>query len=637
MILAQGSGFPARRGHREQQVHIVKRASPLPSSPAVYTVCGAVPGGFGSWAGSDFEGWVLTRLKIRNFKRFDQVEIELASPVVFLGPNNSGKTTAMQALALWEIGLKRWREKWSGSKVTSNRAGVTLNRRDLAAMPVPKANLLWTNLHVRDVRRQDGRQVTSNVRIEIVVEGTSAGSAWQCGLEFDYANEESFYCRPLRIEDGQSSTRMDVPDQAGTVRTAFLAPLAGLSSTEMLLPPGAVSVRIGEGRTAEVLRNLCLSVHDSEPEKWQSLAERVHGLFGVEVDPPVHRSERGEITMTYRDGAVELDISAAGRGLHQTLLLLAYMYARPCSVLLLDEPDAHLEPLRQRQVYRTIREVAGETGCQAIIATHSEVLLNEAADQDLALAFVGEPHRIGRQHRERVSQSLRELGYQHYMQAAQTGWVLYLSGPTDLSALQGFARRLGHEAAIQALQRPFVHYVADSADAVSHHFQSLVGVVPTVRGLALLNDSDGSAAGRLEMPGMACLAWKRGRIEHYVCTAAALESYAVREGRSQAAGPLFASDQADKRLAAMRKAIEETEPERLRANDPTSNSESGEGVLEVVFRAYRSNLGISDRITAPNAGDLVGDLPDRDIDPEICEKLDGVVNTAAGARTDPSS
>ena len=616
----------------------LRSRTPCPALPlGVYTVCGPGPAGFHAWAIGQVEGRVLTRLKIRNFKRFDEVDIELGNPVVFLGPNDSGKTTAMQALALWEIGLKRWREKWSGSKDTSNRAGVTLNRRDLVAMPVPKANLLWTNLHVRDVRRLDGRQVTSNVRIEILVEGTSGGSAWECGLEFDYANEESFYCRPLRINDGQNPARMDVPDQAGTVRTAFLAPLAGLSSTEMLLPSGAVSVRIGEGRTAEVLRNLCMSVHDDQPELWQSLAERIHALFGVEVDPPEYRPERGEITMAYRDGGVELDISAAGRGLQQTLLLLAHMYARPCSVLLLDEPDAHLEPLRQRQAYRTIREVAGETGCQAIIATHSEVLLNEAAEQDLALAFIGEPHRIGRQYRERMSQSLRELGFQHYMQAAQTGWVLYLSGPTDLSVLQGFARRLDHEAAIDALQRPFVHYVADSADAVAHHFQSLVAIVPSVRGVACFSGSADSAASRIDFPGMTCLGWKRGRIENYVCTPAALAGYAVREGRTEAAGPLFASDQADRRLAAMRRAIEETETERLRAQDPRNCSETGGSVLDLVFRAYRSNLGVGDRIPLPNAADLVTDVPEYDIDPEIRGKLDTIASTAKLVGTDQSS
>jgi predicted ATPase len=56
---------------------------------------------------------MLTKLTIRNFKKFGDVEIPLANPVVFIGPNNSGKTSALQALALWERGLRRWKEKRS--------------------------------------------------------------------------------------------------------------------------------------------------------------------------------------------------------------------------------------------------------------------------------------------------------------------------------------------------------------------------------------------------------------------------------------------------------------------------------------------------------------------------------------------
>jgi predicted ATP-dependent endonuclease of OLD family len=48
---------------------------------------------------------MLTRLTVRNFKRFGEVQIELGNPVVLIGPNNSGKTTALQVLALWDIGL----------------------------------------------------------------------------------------------------------------------------------------------------------------------------------------------------------------------------------------------------------------------------------------------------------------------------------------------------------------------------------------------------------------------------------------------------------------------------------------------------------------------------------------------------
>ncbi|MBM4028505.1 MAG: ATP-binding protein, partial [Planctomycetes bacterium] len=57
---------------------------------------------------------MLTRVVIRKFKRFSHVDIELGNPVVFVGPNNSGKTSALQALALWDIGLRRWTEKRGG-------------------------------------------------------------------------------------------------------------------------------------------------------------------------------------------------------------------------------------------------------------------------------------------------------------------------------------------------------------------------------------------------------------------------------------------------------------------------------------------------------------------------------------------
>ena len=204
---------------------------------------------------------MLTHLAIRNFKRFGSVEIELGSPVVFIGPNNSGKTSAMQALALWDIGLRRWNEKRLGHTTPKKRPGVTVNRRDLVAIPVPHANLLWRGLSVRNVRKVDGKQRTSNIRIDVTVSGVGEDGTWACGLEFDYANEESFYCRPLRLSEDRNPERMRVPEAAGQVQIAFLPPMSGLAATESRLDRGAVNVRVGEGRTAEVLRNLCHRVH----------------------------------------------------------------------------------------------------------------------------------------------------------------------------------------------------------------------------------------------------------------------------------------------------------------------------------------------------------------------------------------
>ena len=354
---------------------------------------------------------MLTKLTIRNFKRFGEVKIELGSPVIFIGPNNSGKTSAMQALALWDIGLKRWNEKRSGKTTPEKRPGVTVNRRDLAAIPIPYANLLWRNLHVRDVGRVDGRQTTSNIRIDLTVEGVTGDRRWTCGLEFDYANEESFYCRPLRLSEGRAPDRMPVAGPGGT-RTDRV-PAADVGDWQ---PPRSVWITAPStcGSAKGAPRRCCATsasrIHEEKPSRWNGLLEQIRRLFGSEIDPPRYVPERGEIVMTYREQGVRLDLSSSGRGLQQTLLLLAYMYANPGAVLLLDEPDAHLEILRQRQIYRLLTDMANESGSQIIAASHSEVLLNEAAGRDVVVAFVGAPHRID----DRGSltlKALRDIGF----------------------------------------------------------------------------------------------------------------------------------------------------------------------------------------------------------------------------------
>lgn len=96
---------------------------------------------------------MLTRLTVRNFKLFEEIDIELDQHVVFVGPNNSGKTTALQALTLWELGKNRWLEKRGGEDVPTKRPGVAIGRRDSLALPVPSANLLWRNLRTRNMRK----------------------------------------------------------------------------------------------------------------------------------------------------------------------------------------------------------------------------------------------------------------------------------------------------------------------------------------------------------------------------------------------------------------------------------------------------------------------------------------------------
>lgn len=495
------------------------------------------------------------------------------------------------------------------------------------------AKLLWRDLHVRDVRREEGKTRTSNVLVEILVEGVTAGTPWRCGMEFDYANEESFYCRPLRTgeeRDGRIE-RLPVPEEAGRIDVAFLPPMSGLAANETRLDPGAIQVRLGEGKTAEVLRNLChQTLLEKGPEAWQVVVDRIQAMFGVFVQEPSYIPERGEITMSYLEHGTRLDLSAAGRGLQQTLLLLAYLQVNPGSVILIDEPDAHLEILRQREIYRLLTESSQAAGSQVILASHSEVVLNEAADRDVVVAFVGEPHRIDDRGTQ-VLKSLKELGFEQYFLAEQRGWVLYLEGATDLAILQAFARSLEHPAR-RVLDRPFVHYIENQPQKGRDHFHGLregkgdlVGLLVTDRLERELQDTE---ALREWM-------WKRREIENYLCQPATLLRFAEAGGADRAAGPLFAEVEKERCRSAMERSIRDLVPP-VAMEDPEDawwrDVKASDELLDRLFERYYARLELPNLMRKSDYHQLAPFVAPDDISSEVTEVLDLLLEVADRAR-----
>lgn len=568
---------------------------------------------------------MLTKLTIRNFKLFEEVEVELGDRVVFIGPNNAGKTSALQALALWDIGVKRWIERRGGGPAPEKRTGVTINRRDLIAAPVPAANLLWRDLHVREGTRKNGSKGTQNILIGIQLDGVNEGKSWTCGLEFDYANEESFYCRPMKDSAG---ARSEVPHHLAELRLAYLQPMSGLAANELRLDEGAINVRLGEGRTAETLRNLCwqaLSGPDGEA-RWKNIADRMTALFGIRLDPPEYIRERGEIVMTYRTPSnVRLDISSSGRGQQQTLLLLAHMTVNPGAVLLLDEPDAHLEILRQRQIYQLLTETAATAGSQIIAASHSELILNEAADRDVVVAFVGKPHRMD-DRGSQVLKALREIGFEHYYQAEEVGWVLYMEGSTDLAVLRSFAERLNHPAKA-LLDRPFVHYVGNQPNKTREHYYALREAKPDLVGIALYDRLDQAPVAD---PVLKHLMWRKREIENYLCQRETLLAFAEANARSTQ-GDLFAAPW----RAAMEESIGKIEGAlaALRAPSPWgADIKATDEFLDRLFQDFYERLGLPNLMRKTDYHVLAAYVPVASFDPEIAEKLDAIVQTAGQAR-----
>jgi len=568
---------------------------------------------------------MITRFTIANFKRLDSATLELGNAVVLIGPNNSGKTSALQAMTLWDVGWRRWVEKRDDS-AASERSGVTINRRDLYPIPIPSARLLWNDLHTQDTKTEDGKQRTEKVYITLTADGVHEDKPWTCSMEFYYANEESFYCRLKDTPDGK------VPAGARGHSIVFLPPMSGLTEREHRKEGGEISVLIGEGRTAEVLRNLCWQLSSREDKRaWKTLVEHIHDLFRITLQEPIYIKERAELSLGYREeSGVELDLSSSGRGCQQVLLLLSYMLANPGAILLLDEPDAHLEILRQRDVYNLLTDIAAQQGSQIIAASHSEIVLQEAAERDVVMAFVGKPHRIDIRSRSQVKKALESIRMADYYLAEQKGWILYLEGSTDLAILRSLAARTQHPAAALLHDSvPFIPIGTNKPQDARNHYNGLREAKPDLVGYALFDRLDKELQTGSQLTE--CM-WTRREIENYLVTPASLRAFVQMGLRND---DLIEEAERKNRLAILETCIGELVNALRLTNKPDpwgSDIKVTDDFLDPLFKLFYEQLGTPQRTFKRDYHGLAEVIPVNEIASEVSTVLDAILEVANRAK-----
>jgi AAA15 family ATPase/GTPase len=464
-------------------------------------------------------------IEIENFKTFGKkIRIDLDHPAVLIGPNNAGKTSVVQALALWNRGIQAWYEKKGQPRQKDKRERISagINRLNILEVPVSETRFFWNNTRVR--KGNTPIELTINVGLE------NEGKLDDCRLVFKQRDSEIIYCRPCK----KTVSNEELLAYAAELRFSLLYPMSGIETEEPLVQEGMINVLMGQGQTAQVLRNLCFKVSEASKENrssdWDSIVKLMKRLFAIDLKEPRLNASRGTLVLKYGQRGVEndLDISLAGRGLQQMLLILAYMYSHKGSILLIDEPDAHLEILRQKQVYEILKEIAHENNCQVVIATHSEVILDDAIDTNLTLLISGEAVNLATQ--TDMKNALRTFGIDHYYKAKVLPRILYVEGSTDLDMLKALAKKMNHPAYDILTLKVNYYYTQDTTpedslesrlDRVNgayvnfkQYFHTLKRFVPEFKGIAVF-DSDKREVKEEIGEDLAVVYWKNYELENY--------------------------------------------------------------------------------------------------------------------------
>lgn len=188
-------------------------------------------------------------------------------------------------------------------------------------------------------------------------------------------------------------------------------------------------------------------------------------------------------------------------------------------MLLLDEPDAHLHVILQKQIFDRLRQAASLRACQLIVATHSEVIL-EATSPNRIISFFGpKPHVLLEDiKRDQVREALRRLTALELLLAEQSDHVLYVEDESDFNLLRAWARVSGHRLKDWFEKKPFVHPIRGRNPREARaHFFALRAIRGCLRAYLLLDgDNRGLSEREVGADGLVIGRWQRYEAESYL-------------------------------------------------------------------------------------------------------------------------
>ncbi|MDE0153433.1 MAG: AAA family ATPase [Gammaproteobacteria bacterium] len=458
----------------------------------------------------------ITKVTVRNFKCFREESFDLDDSIVIAGPNNSGKTTLLQAIATWSLVLERWFELNDFQKHGGFYARAPISRQTFYSVPMRHFNMLWND-----------RKSNKRIKVELEVATDDAG---RIRMEIESDSSEQVYARPSKDVDSAALKKA-----RDSYRTFFVPSVSGIDLDEPVYQRPKIEQLLGQGKSGDALRNL-LAETSLDPDAWGQLTGLIEDMFGYTLLPPDDTG--AHIIAEYREhpDGPRFDINAAGSGFLQMLLLLAFLVGRKNAVLLLDEPDAHLHVILQDTIYDKLKRIAQASNTQLIVATHSDVLINAIDPKDL-LAMLGQPRKLASgDEKSSLIRSLSILSNTDILLAEEKGHILYVEGRTDLKILLEWALILEHRLA-DFLQRPFWKptvfetRVQGKGIKAQDHFKSLLLVQEGMRGVRIV-DRDGNAGippREVAVEGRFLkLCWGRYEIENYLLHPSALARFVAK-------------------------------------------------------------------------------------------------------------
>jgi predicted ATPase len=462
---------------------------------------------------------MITSLTLRNFKNVGEQTYELTAFDLLVGRNNSGKSTVLQALAIWQFCV----DEFGLVRRQTGTTGIQVVLPNFTALPVPEFNLLWKERIVRTSPKdeQTGVGKPKYTLIQIIVhwvDDQNFPRTFEVAIR--YHSPQTIYALPGGGWAAFNACKDHLP------RIAYVPPFSGLEPKEKSLDIGPLREQVGKGQPGSVLRNLLLRVvrpgersFHSDPdakEDWQELSDQVERWFGVVLSKPKYDHQKDvHITVEYKKDGKAYDLISGGSGFHQTMTLLAFLYGYHPTTILLDEPDAHLHVNLQREILDFFKRKSSEKNIQFLIATHAEEFVRGVDVLQIYSLLSQQAERVNAT--PAVLSAMSDVSNEEIVKASSSRCMIYVEGEDDERLLRAWAVSCSASDVMKDVAFFHMHggdkkQMIEFADK---HFSAIQQMYKNARRLVLLDwDSEDSFHPSSNNPVM--LEWSRKNIENYL-------------------------------------------------------------------------------------------------------------------------
>lgn len=376
---------------------------------------------------------MLSKIHLKRFKKFEDIEVELCPFTVLMGENSSGKTTILQAInfALHSLHFRDLIEVKKDSSQARER-GIVLTLADLPGISISNVGELYYG--GKASKSQEGA-----ARIELV---DTEDNIYRLQI-LSLFGSFNVKCVSSAIDLSHDPTLM-------SIQPLLISGFVGLNASEERAFPKAIQNRVQTGRMSEIIRNLLLDISKQEGKAYSQLSRLLDQYFDFHLDTVKFDEETDlSITTTFaekHDGKhVSLDLNSSGSGLMQVLQILAPIYRFASggkAIILLDEPDAHLHPNLQYTLAQALRQVQDELGIQMIISTHSIPII-EAVEPNEVVPVSGHVREMGPLVSEHdVDDAILRLIDNYHLAKSKISGKLVFIEDSKIDILRGFDRVL---------------------------------------------------------------------------------------------------------------------------------------------------------------------------------------------------